>query len=60
MECDVPQKYAKPETLGLRKRFEILKFQKTFAGARSLKFYGIDDHLVLGLNLDLREGWVLG
>jgi hypothetical protein len=51
---------AKPLTLGLGKRTRTLKFWKTLIGARSLKFYEIDSHLILGLKLDSREGRVQG
>jgi hypothetical protein len=41
------------KTLRLGKTIESLKFQTTLTNVRSLKFYGIDDHPILGLNLDL-------
>jgi hypothetical protein len=54
MEYKVPQKFAKPWSLRLGKRIETLKFWKTSAGATSSKSYGINNHPISRLNLDLK------
>jgi hypothetical protein len=59
MECNVQQKKTKTLNLGLEKRIGTLKFFETQISAKFGKFCGIDDHQILGLNLEPKMGLVL-